>query len=715
MLCKLLLTKIPEYKTIVTNPKRSISTDRYNMTKDQKKKILLITLLLISLSSNAITNKKLFYNITDSITGDTLDEVIVKSQYKFAKKKGDKYIIQIKGIPFFMGKTFSEGLTICPLITQKENCFNILGKESTAIYINGKPTSLTGDGLMAFLNSKNTNEIDHIEIIPNPSIKYPVSNKSGIINIVTKVSNTNGVITNISESITKGKKWSERTNVFFGFNKKNLNINFFTNYAKMSKSRLSSTTYNFETNQLVSETSFFQQKATPYTSMLSAESKNNNNRLGISYIHESLKLNEIGENTTIANDVISKKSHSANQNDILQIYDDYSFEKNTISLLYSFYYRNNRFNNDYITKEIVNQYTYNKYEINNLKLDVESQINNKWKIQYGLSGNILRFVSNYALSNLKKQAQYDEKNMNIYFATSFDLHKVNISGGIKYEYTHQNYIGNINNYKHAVPNFTATWEGKFGQMFIGYSKEVEKVSYTNLTISPVYFSPTSYVIGNANLKPEIIHYINCGISKGNLNIELYYKKYKNSCIMFSIKDKENIINSYSNLKSEEQYGINMSFMKSFSTALLAKLSWESYWDKAFITETERNKSWNNFISTNFLVKLDNKNRFYININYWHLFPQKEHGVYWRNRSNLTLDATYNIIKNKLKSTLSFGDIFNQDFANNSRIYNNICSYQKNTFDNKKISLTMIYTISNKRLVKHIQQNIVDESNRISSE
>ena len=48
----------------------------------------------------------------------------------------------------------------------------MLGKSGVQVYIDGKPSPLTGDDLAAFLKSMQASEIDNIEIITNPSAKY---------------------------------------------------------------------------------------------------------------------------------------------------------------------------------------------------------------------------------------------------------------------------------------------------------------------------------------------------------------------------------------------------------------------------------------------------------------------------------------------------------------------------------------------------------------
>ena len=54
------------------------------------------------------------------------------------------------------------------------------------VYINGKPTGLTGDSQAEILDQLPANTIKTVELITNPSAKYDPEGESGIINIVLK-------------------------------------------------------------------------------------------------------------------------------------------------------------------------------------------------------------------------------------------------------------------------------------------------------------------------------------------------------------------------------------------------------------------------------------------------------------------------------------------------------------------------------------------------
>ncbi len=146
----------------------------------------------------------------DTLRVDTLGEIVVKIQYRYAKREGDGYVVSFKGSPFYKGKTLEEGLTLCPLLTKRGDSFSIVGKESASIYIDGRPSTMTGSDLMAYLSTQSTDEVDHIEIMPNPSGKFQAGNRAGVVNIVTKASGAVGFMGTVSNKVIKGKKLSNK-------------------------------------------------------------------------------------------------------------------------------------------------------------------------------------------------------------------------------------------------------------------------------------------------------------------------------------------------------------------------------------------------------------------------------------------------------------------------------------------------------------------------
>lgn len=683
--------------------------------KTEKIKLLSMIFVIFSLPLRGRSVLSGMLPLQDTLRVDTLGEVVVKSQYQYAKRKGDGYVVSFKGSPFYKGKTLEEGLTLCPLLTRQGESFSIVGKEFASIYIDGRLSTMTGSDLMAYLSTRSTDEVDHIEIMPNPSGRYKTSNKAGVINIVTKAAGSVGLMGTVSDKLTKGKKWGDQVNALFALGLKNLNLNLFATYANQSKSRYSSTTYYFDEASPKRETSSFRQKGQPLTTMLSGEWKLGKNLLGVSYTYASLRVDQDADNMSVDNEPFKKLTDTRNANHTLQVYDDMKLGNTTLSLLYNYYYRKNKQDNRYRMAEEERQYDHGAYRVNNVKMDMETRLGGNWMLRYGASGNQLSMETDYAYDEWRNKIAYEEKNANAYVMTSLDFADLNISGGLTYEHTSQDYAGNRKNHNYLLPQVTLTLDKQWGALYLSYHKEVDKVPYSNLSLSPVYFSPRSATVGNPALKPQVAHYLSLGYGKGNLNAELFYRRYNDPWSQYSTQEDGDIISTYRNLDRNEQYGLNVGYTHAFSSWLLAKAYWETYWDRTSLGEGERQSSWYNYLSGNALIKLDKKNRLDVTLGYWAMFPHKTGGMDWRNRASFSVSVNWNVIKEKLRATLAVDDLFNQDMARYTAVYGDTRTYHHNTFDNRKVSLTIRYTFSNKRSAKSNRRRVVDEVSRIPAQ
>lgn len=67
-----------------------------------------------------------------------------------------------------------------------DGAVSLRGSQNVAIHINGRPTQMSGDMLTAFLQGLQSESIEAVEVMPNPSVRYDPSGMSGILNIVLK-------------------------------------------------------------------------------------------------------------------------------------------------------------------------------------------------------------------------------------------------------------------------------------------------------------------------------------------------------------------------------------------------------------------------------------------------------------------------------------------------------------------------------------------------
>lgn len=115
-----------------------------------------------------------------------LGEVEVKAKKQLIERQFDKIVLNVSNSPFAMGSNGKDLLKKAPGVNvDKDGNVTVNGK-SVEVYIDGRPSCLSGEQLKAMLEGTDGSTIEKIEIISNPSAKYDASGQGGIINIKTK-------------------------------------------------------------------------------------------------------------------------------------------------------------------------------------------------------------------------------------------------------------------------------------------------------------------------------------------------------------------------------------------------------------------------------------------------------------------------------------------------------------------------------------------------
>ncbi len=127
------------------------------------------------------------------------------------------------------------------------------------VYINGKPTGLTGDSQAEILDQLPANSVKTIELITSPSAKYDPEGASGIINIVLKKNVLEGFTGTANVSVGTST-WApfQRYRGGLSLNFRNEKINLFSNFS-YNNSRNYSEGYNYRLALAGTDTSALQQ------------------------------------------------------------------------------------------------------------------------------------------------------------------------------------------------------------------------------------------------------------------------------------------------------------------------------------------------------------------------------------------------------------------------------------------------------------------------
>lgn len=164
-----------------------------------------------------------------------LKGVTVVAKKPMIEVKADKTILNIENSINAVGNDALELLRKSPgVVVDKDDNISLSGKNGVQVYIDGKPSPLSGTDLSNYLKSMQSSQIESIELITNPSAKYEAAGNAGIINIKLKKNKSYGTNGSVNAGYNIGTY--PKYNAGISLNNRNKRLNLFGNY-NYNKSR----------------------------------------------------------------------------------------------------------------------------------------------------------------------------------------------------------------------------------------------------------------------------------------------------------------------------------------------------------------------------------------------------------------------------------------------------------------------------------------------
>ena len=155
-----------------------------------------------------------------------LEEVIVEGKRKLIVKKTDRIVVDIENSIRSEYGNAIDVLSVTPGLKVQNNQLQMLGKPEIIVLINNRPSNLSGENLMVFLETLSSQDIKSIEIMTTPPAEYEANGNGGIVNIILKKEISNSWKANIGASFRKRTEYKATNNVALTYNYNKL---FFTN------------------------------------------------------------------------------------------------------------------------------------------------------------------------------------------------------------------------------------------------------------------------------------------------------------------------------------------------------------------------------------------------------------------------------------------------------------------------------------------------------
>jgi iron complex outermembrane recepter protein len=542
-----------------------------------------------------------------------LQNVSVIAKKPLIEVRADKTILNVENTINATGNDALELLRKSPGVTlDKDDNISMSGKNGVSIYIDGKPSPLSGADLAAYLKSLQSSQIESIELITNPSAKYDAAGNAGIINIKLKKNKAFGINGSVNAGYNIGI--FAKYNSGISFNSRNKNVNIFGNY-----------NYNRGTNRMVFNL---------YRSLLDTvfdgknimTNKNNSHgfKTGLDYtlnkkstlgflingnINDTkMKMDGttdiIYQPTGVTDRILKGDNSSVADRDNVNFninyrYADTSGREWSVDADYGFFkintdqYQPNIYYDPTYTNElgrtIYNFISPTDIDIYTLKTDYEQNFKGG-KLGFGLKTSIVSTENNFGRYNvngnskvldLTRSNQFDySENINAAYVNYNKAYKggVMIQAGVRVENTNRtgdsyalNNDGSVNtatkvtdkrHYTDLFPSAAVTFnKNPMKQWSLSYSRRIDRPAYQNLNPFEFKLNDYSYMKGNIDLRPQYTNSFGLThIYKYKLSFRLNYSHVKD--IFTQLVDTTEGTKSFmtqKNLATQDIASLNISY------------------------------------------------------------------------------------------------------------------------------------------------------------
>ena len=555
-------------------------------------------------SENAVVS---FEKIELTPDATQLEEVVVSARRPTIERQMDKMVMSVANTIIAENSTAEEVLRKAPGVTIDKEGNITLNGQNVEVWVDNRPTQLSGQELIALLSATEGSNIDRIEIIDQPSSKYDAAGTAGIINIISKKNFLKGFNGSVRAGYAQyfEKDFYYNANGSLNLNYRNDLINTFLNVSARKGTGFIGVTEDITT------ASGFQRDT---ETKMEEDGTNENIKAGVDFFIDKKNIIGVIGNLAFRNgddEGVGTTQEKNIANPESSIFSDVSkskFLSGTANINYSHYFDDGGHeltaNADYMhyankpNSKVSNYFQYflppsdstsiytnssEQYtDIYSVKADYIKPLGKTMKLELGgkyswstTDNTILRedliglvWKKN---TNLSDDFTYKENIGALYTTYAWQISpQWTAKGGLRWEHTSSEGIWRTanttttNSYNDIFPTFYLGFRpAEKHDLSFSYTQRIRRPNYWQLNPFRRYISGYSYIEGNANLKPSYTH-----------RFSLSYTGFQafNAGVMYSFTNDEIIqIPEYNETSKESGY-VQGNFGKSSYIGIWASVS-----------------------------------------------------------------------------------------------------------------------------------------------
>jgi iron complex outermembrane recepter protein len=688
-----------------------------------------------------------------------LNEVVIVKKKPIVEVFADKTVFNVQNTLSASGISAFELLRKAPgVVVDNNDNLIVEGKTGVQIYIDGKPSVLSGQDLTNYLKTIQSSDVDTIEIITNPSSKYDAAGNAGIVNIKLKKDKRFGTNGSIAVGYAIGK--FGKYNSSLSLNNRTKKVNLFGTYSNqfdetfsfINLYRIQSNTIFDSKTENISNTNannakvgldFFQNKKNTFGIVFNGNFNNN--------FSNGVTRNPI---TTIGNlnpnQVLLAESNSKSKTYNIQSNLNYRFADtlgHSINTDFDYgKYRNRRSNfqpNSYFNgneTQLQNQFIYKMntpidISILSFKTDYEQ---NLWKGKLGLGfkSSIVKTDNTFnfydiinEIENLNSSRsnnfKYSENINALYFNFNRKFNKIDLQFGLRSETTiskgdlssTQNNQNNSvsRNYTDFFPSAGVTYNPNQNNAWaVNYSKRIERPSYQSLNPFEMQLDELSFMRGNPFLQPQYTdNYKISHTYKYTLNTSLSYSFIKDFFAQVTQSEGANKnFMTTKNVANQEVWNLGVSYPftvnKWWDVYANVEFSNSSYKgnDANFVSITQNN--FNFYASNTFSMPEKIK----MEVSGWFSSPSVWGGTYrTKSLGSLDLALQRKFWKDKMNLRLAFSDmLFTSPWSGETR-FGDLYISGNGGWESRQFRVNLSYNFGNSNVKSTQKKTGIDDENK----